>query len=48
MFNVFKYIKIVNIIVEESLFKIQDMMSAPEQMDIRLVNTEEGYKLSQH
>lgn len=48
MFNVFKYIKIVNIIVEGNLFKIQSMMFAPEQMDIRLVNIEEGYKPLQH
>lgn len=48
MFNDFKYIKVVNIIIEESLFKIQNMMVDPEQLVIRLGNTEESYKPPQY
>lgn len=32
MLSDFKYIKVVNIMIEESLLKIQAMMFAPEQM----------------
>jgi len=46
-FNNLKYIKVVSIMMEESLFKIQGVMFAPERMDIRLVNTKESYKSSQ-
>lgn len=39
LLSYFKYIKVVNIGIE-GMFKLQDMMIAPEQLSIKLVNAE--------